>query len=74
MSEISRIEVQRKLIIEFQKEEVTTPDTPRYSRENSRVQYFLSNSKNDETPVAEHLGKNWRSKNRLKNKLRMNMC
>ena len=58
VSEVSRTEVQRKLIIEFQKEDVTAPDTPRDAGENNMVEEFSSNSKNDETPIADSLGKN----------------
>ena len=72
MSEVSRTKVHRKLIIEFQKEYVTAPDTPKDVGENPIVQEFSSNSKNNETPVADIFGNNWRSKTRSKNKLRMN--
>ena len=58
MSEVSRTEVQRKLIIEFQKEEVTSHDTPRDDGKNAIVQEFSSNSKNDETPIANSLENN----------------
>ena len=58
VSEVSRTEVQRKLIIEFQKEDVTALDNPRDARKNTMVQEFSSNSKNDETPVADNLGNN----------------
>ena len=37
MSEVSRTKVQRKLIIEFQKEEVTASDNPRDIGENVMV-------------------------------------
>ena len=40
MSDISRTKVQRKLIIEFQKEEVTASDTLRDIGENVMVQEF----------------------------------
>ena len=73
MSEVSRTEVQRKLIVEFQKEEVTASDTPRDVGENVMVQDFSSNSKQDEPPIANNLQNNWRPKTRSKNKLSMNM-
>ena len=44
MLQVSRIELQRKMIIEFQKEDVITPDTARDSGENDMVQEFSSNS------------------------------
>ena len=73
MSEVSRTEVQRKLIIEFQKEEVTASDTPRDIEENVMVQEFSSNAKQDEAPIANNLENIWRPKTRSKNKLMMNM-
>ena len=73
MSEISITEVHRKLIIEFQKEEITDPDTARDIGENVMVQDFSLNSKQDETPIANNLQNNWRPKTRPKNKLSMNM-
>ena len=66
MLEISRTEVHKKLIIEFRKEEIISIDTPRDVGKNSMIQEFSSNSKNDETHVAENLGKNWRRKNQNK--------
>ena len=73
MLEVSRTEVHRKLIIEFQMEEVNALDTPRDVGENSMVQEFSSNSKNDETPIADSFENNWRPKTRSKNKSRMKM-
>ena len=73
MSNISRTDIQRKLIVKFQKEEVTAPDTPRDIGENVMVQEFSSNSKQDEPPIANNLENNWRPKTRPKKKLSMNM-
>ena len=60
MSNISKTEVQRKSIIEFQKEEVTAPDTPRDIGENFMVQEFSSNSKQDDAPITNNIEKKWR--------------
>ena len=62
MWEISRTDVQRKWIIEFQKEDVTTPDTPWEIGENDMVQDFLQIQKNDETLATYNLENNWRPK------------
>ena len=70
MTKISRTEIQRKLIVEFQKEEILAPDTPRDIRENTMVQEI---SLRDEPPSANNVKNSWRPKTRSKNKLRMNM-
>ena len=73
ITEILRTEVQRKLIVKFQKEEVMAPDTPRDIGENIMVQEFSLNSKQDEAPFTNNIENSWRPKTRSKNKLRMNM-
>ena len=72
MLEISKIEVQKELVCEFQ-EEITAPNTPRDTEENNMTREFSSSTKNDDTPAPKNWGREWRQKTRPKNKLRMNM-
>ena len=67
MTDISRTQIQRKLVVEYQKEEILAPDTPRDIRENTMVQEI---SLQEETPFENN---SWGPKARSKNKLRMNM-
>ena len=37
MTEISTTQIQRKLVVEFQKEKIVSPDTPKDIKENTMV-------------------------------------